>query len=56
MHQMTKGEIAGLKQLLEELKLSKRDLMMDLENLKEELAFLKKNHEEVSCAVSCPPD
>ncbi|XP_027011380.2 keratin, type I cytoskeletal 13-like [Tachysurus fulvidraco] len=46
MHQMTMGEIAGLKQLLEELKMSKKDLMMDLENLKEELAFLKKNHEE----------
>lgn len=47
LRQSVEADISGLKRLLEDINLGKSELTLQIDTLKDEVVFLKKNHEEV---------
>ena len=48
IRQSVEADIAGLKRVIEDTNMTRMNIESEIENVRDELAFLKKNHEEVS--------
>lgn len=51
IRQSVEGDIAGLKKVLDDTNISRINIENEIDAVKEELLFLKKNHENVSLQI-----
>jgi len=55
LRQTVEADVAGLRKLLDDINIVRMHLEGDIESLKEELIYLRKNHETVRDTGPCGP-